>query len=77
MAAGKPAITNSIDIPIQGMTCASCVNRVEKAIRSVEGVEAANVNLATEQARVEFGHISICNVLLHVLSAFNTRKVSA
>ncbi|MBJ6125817.1 heavy metal translocating P-type ATPase [Microvirga splendida] len=54
MAAGKLAPTDTLDIPIQGMTCASCVNRVEKAIRSVEGVSAANVNLATERAHVEF-----------------------
>jgi copper ion binding protein len=54
MAAGKLAPIDSIDIPIQGMTCASCVGRVEKAIRSVEGVAAANVNLATERAHVEF-----------------------
>ena len=45
-----PAAT--IDIPVQGMTCASCVGRVEKAIRAVEGVDAANVNLATERAHV-------------------------
>jgi Cu+-exporting ATPase len=51
MAAGKLA---TIDMPIQGMSCASCVGRVEKAIRSVEGVTAANVNLATERAQVEF-----------------------
>jgi heavy metal translocating P-type ATPase len=54
MAAGKPAPIDSIDVPVQGMTCASCVARVEKAIRSVEGVTAANVNLATERAHVEF-----------------------
>jgi len=54
MAAGKLAPTDSIDIPIQGMSCASCVGRVEKAIRSVAGVTAANVNLATERAHVEF-----------------------
>jgi Cu+-exporting ATPase len=54
MDAGKLAPTDAIDIPIQGMTCASCVNRVEKAIRSVEGVRTANVNLATERAHVEF-----------------------
>lgn len=54
MAAGTPAPLDSIDIPIQGMTCASCVGRVEKAIRSVDGVTAANVNLATERAHVEF-----------------------
>ena len=45
----------TIEIPVEGMTCASCVGRVEKAIRGVEGVTAANVNLATERATVSFG----------------------
>jgi heavy metal translocating P-type ATPase len=44
-----------LDIPVGGMTCASCVGRVERAIRSVEGVAAASVNLATERARVRLG----------------------
>lgn len=39
-------------IPVEGMTCASCVRRVEKAIAAVPGVEAASVNLATESAEV-------------------------
>jgi Cu+-exporting ATPase len=39
-------------LPIEGMTCASCVRRVEKALAKVPGVAAASVNLATEQARV-------------------------
>ena len=38
--------------PIEGMTCASCVRRVEKAISAVPGVESASVNLATERADV-------------------------
>ncbi|MBD2746084.1 copper-translocating P-type ATPase [Microvirga sp. BT688] len=42
----------TLDIPVQGMTCASCVGRVEKALRAVDGVDAASVNLATERARV-------------------------
>ncbi|MBZ6077863.1 heavy metal translocating P-type ATPase [Microvirga puerhi] len=42
----------SIDIPIEGMSCASCVSRVEKAIRAIGGVTSASVNLATERARV-------------------------
>ena len=37
---------------IEGMTCASCVRRVEKAISAVPGVRSANVNLATERATV-------------------------
>ncbi|MCO8103107.1 heavy metal translocating P-type ATPase [Acinetobacter indicus] len=40
-------------LSIQGMTCASCVGRVEKALKKVDGVEQANVNLATEQAVIE------------------------
>jgi len=41
-----------IDIGIGGMTCASCVGRVERALRKVPGVQMAAVNLATESARV-------------------------
>ncbi|MEU4452889.1 heavy metal translocating P-type ATPase [Nocardioides sp. NPDC023903] len=41
-------------LEIEGMTCASCVRRVTKAISRVEGVEDANVNLATESALVHF-----------------------
>lgn len=41
-------------IPVEGMTCASCVARVEKAIRAVPGVTSASVNLATERADVRF-----------------------
>ena len=41
-----------IQLQIQGMTCASCVARVEKALRGVPGVEAVAVNLATEKAAV-------------------------
>jgi len=42
------------DIGIDGMTCASCVARVEKALKKIPGVYAASVNLATESARVSF-----------------------
>ncbi|WP_315614470.1 heavy metal translocating P-type ATPase [Alkalihalobacillus sp. MEB130] len=38
---------------VKGMTCASCVTRVEKAIAKVEGVQSVNVNLAANQAQVE------------------------
>ncbi len=43
----------ALDIGIGGMTCASCVMRVEKALKKVPGVESATVNLATESARVQ------------------------
>lgn len=43
---------HSIDLGIAGMTCASCVARVEKALKGVPGVTQASVNLATESARI-------------------------
>ena len=43
-----------IDLGIGGMTCASCVGRVERALRKIPGVEQASVNLATESARVRW-----------------------
>ncbi|HSK26085.1 MAG TPA: heavy metal translocating P-type ATPase [Jiangellales bacterium] len=44
--------TTGITLAITGMTCASCVRRVEKALAKVDGVAAAEVNLATERAAV-------------------------
>nr|WP_295085278.1 heavy metal translocating P-type ATPase [uncultured Roseateles sp.] len=44
--------SSSWTLPISGMTCASCVKRVEKAIAAVPGVSAVEVNLATEIASV-------------------------
>ncbi len=46
--------TASCTLDIGGMTCASCVGRVEKALNRVDGVTAAEVNLATEVATVRF-----------------------
>lgn len=43
---------NGIQLQVTGMTCASCVMRVEKTLRAVAGVSSASVNLATEQASV-------------------------
>ena len=48
----KPYLYSEI-VSIEGMTCASCVGRVERALKKVEGVQQANVNLATEQAWVQ------------------------
>ncbi|EYC52621.1 metal ABC transporter ATPase [Hylemonella gracilis str. Niagara R] len=52
--AGYAVAEDTLELSIEGMTCASCVNRVEKALRKVPGVTAAEVNLATEQATVKF-----------------------
>ncbi|MGV3570513.1 MAG: heavy metal translocating P-type ATPase [Ramlibacter sp.] len=46
--------TATLDLGVAGMTCASCVNRVERALQKVPGVETATVNLATESARVTY-----------------------
>ena len=46
---------NALVIPVEGMTCASCAGRVERAIRKVPGVSDVAVNLATERASVSFG----------------------
>ena len=43
-----------VRFPVEGMTCASCVNRIERYLRKVDGVVEANVNLATEAATVRF-----------------------
>jgi Cu+-exporting ATPase len=42
-----------VEMPIAGMTCASCANRIERRLNELEGV-SASVNYATEKARVEF-----------------------
>jgi Cu+-exporting ATPase len=49
-----PDASGEITFDIEGMTCASCVRRVEKALDKLEGVHGASVNLATEQASVSF-----------------------
>ena len=46
--------TEKISLPVDGMTCASCVARVEKAVSKFEGVSAVNVNLATEKVSLEY-----------------------
>src|SRR3569833_509632 len=50
--AGYGVGQKEIDLSIEGLTCASCVGRVEKALRKVDGVLDASVNLATESAHV-------------------------
>lgn len=51
--AGYKVGLDSVDLDIGGMSCASCVRRVEKALSSVEGIKTANVNMATNRAHVE------------------------
>ena len=53
MAATKKRI-KKLSLPVEGMTCASCVGHVESALKGVPGVVEASVNLGTEKAAVEF-----------------------
>lgn len=43
-----------VQIPVQGMTCASCVSRVEKSLKKIEGIDDIVVNLATETASFNY-----------------------
>jgi Cu+-exporting ATPase len=52
--AGYDVSTDTVVLPIGGMTCASCVAHVEHALQDVPGVVNVNVNLATEKAAVEY-----------------------
>ena len=47
------AATEHLELPITGMTCASCANRIERKLNKLDGV-SATVNYATEKASVEF-----------------------
>ena len=51
---GYTPVTREIDLAIEGMTCASCVGRVERALKRAPGVLEASVNLATERAHVRY-----------------------
>ena len=53
-ATGATEPLQIVSIDIDGMTCASCVNRIERFVNRVDGVAEVNVNLATERARVAF-----------------------
>lgn len=61
--------STTFDLPISGMTCASCVGRVERALRKVNGAEQVSVNLATEQARVQAPAESLPDLLEAVRKA--------
>lgn len=66
----KVLASQPIELSIEGMTCASCVGRVEKALKKVEGVQQANVNLATERAWVQGNaQVQSCDLIQAVKKA--------
>lgn len=61
--AGYEVPTRRVELQVEGMTCASCVARVEKALLKVPGVSATSVNLATVKASVEaLGNVSFATL---------------
>ena len=50
----NPGGSDELTLPVVGMTCASCVNRIERFLNRADGVTSATVNLATERATVQF-----------------------
>ncbi len=70
MDTAAPARTTDFTLDVGGMTCASCVGRVEKALRKVPGVVDATVNLATEKALVAVtGAVSPASLIAQVNKA--------
>lgn len=56
----NPSISSvtRLSLPVEGMTCASCVGRVERVLKEVPGVQTAAVNLATERADITFTRLA-------------------
>ncbi|MDQ3408942.1 MAG: cation transporter, partial [Actinomycetota bacterium] len=67
-----------LELPVQGMTCASCANRIERRLNKLEGV-TATVNYATEKAAVEFdaGQVSTEDLIGAVEAAGYTARPPA
>ncbi|MBK3745719.1 copper-translocating P-type ATPase, partial [Paraburkholderia aspalathi] len=64
---GYQVADRQLDLEIDGMTCASCVSRVEKALQAVDGVSSASVNLATERANVKLSGAVDIEALIHAV----------
>src|SRR3972149_4075161 len=60
-----------IELPIMGMTCASCVRNVERALTKTEGVDSAVVNFATERASIQFdpAQVAVADLIQRVQGA--------
>ncbi|MCU4389356.1 heavy metal translocating P-type ATPase [Acinetobacter courvalinii] len=74
---GYDVPASTVELSIEGMTCASCVSRVEKALNAVNGVSTANVNLATERATVT-GTASIESLIAAIDKAgYDAKQIQA
>ncbi|WP_425917640.1 heavy metal translocating P-type ATPase [Pseudomonas sp. GWSMS-1] len=58
-----------LSLPVEGMTCASCVGRVERALKEVTGVQMASVNLATERADITFTGLADPQAAVHAIES--------
>lgn len=63
----ETSTAQTVVLPIEGMTCASCVGRVERALQAVPGVSQAHVNLATEKAEVRFSNPETYDLLVRTV----------
>ena len=77
--AGYSVAGQSVQLNIEGMTCASCVSRVEKALLKVPGVASATVNLATEiaEVRLDTREIDVAALLAAVAKAGYAASLTA
>ncbi len=72
-AAGYHLTTDEVELSIEGMTCASCVGRVERALMRVPGVIEASVNLATERARLRTAGTAALDTLIAAVESAGYR----
>lgn len=76
--AGYEVIAEQVTLIIRGMSCASCVNHVEEALRGLSGVREANVNFAAERAVVEYlpGAVDVDTIRQAVVDAGYEARVA-
>lgn len=78
-AAAAPAPAGAVHLAIQGMHCAACVSRVERALADVPGVASASVNLATERAQVRLARPVTADALVAAVAGagYGARPVAS
>jgi Cu+-exporting ATPase len=69
--------TERIDLPLRGMSCASCAQRIEERLRELGGVERAEVNFAAEKARVDYDPARLTPTdLIHTIEGLGYQAVT-